>query len=91
MAFDRTNLALTSASQNSGQPRTWSYSSSDDTVATMNTASYFDNASDLLGVGDVIISKDSAGSIDRLYVNANSGGVVDVDDGTALDGGTDTD
>ena len=91
MAFDRTKLALNSASFNSAAPREWGYKTSDDTQATINTAGYFNDASDLLTVGDVIKAIDSAGSADAYYVNSNTGGVVDVDNGTAFDGGTDSD
>lgn len=91
MAFDRTKLALLSASMNNGTPREWGYSSSTDAQAAINTEDYFNGAADLLTVGDRITATDSAGSVDTYYVNANSGGVVDVDNGTAIDGGTDTD
>lgn len=91
MAFDRTKLALDSASFNSENPRRWSYSTTADAVADINTAGYFNDASDILTVGDTITAKDSAGSFDTFYVNANSAGVVDVDNGTAIDGGTDSD
>ena len=92
MAFDRTKLALTSASMNSTVgPRRWSYKTGDDAQATINTAGYFNDAADLLTVGDLIDAIDSAGSVDVYYVNANDGSTVDVDNGTALDGGTDSD
>lgn len=91
MAFDRTKLALLSASQNSTAPRTWAYVTSADAQAAINTVGYFNGASDLLTVGDQITAIDSASSVDTYYVNANSGGVVDVDNGTAIDGGTDSD
>lgn len=92
MAFDRTKLALTSASLNKGDhPREWAYSSSADAQAAINTAGYFNGAADLLSVGDRIIAVDSASSRDEYYVNANDGTTVDVDDGTAIDGGTDSD
>lgn len=91
MAFDRTKLALQSAGFNKNQPREWSYKTSADAQADINTEGYFNGASDLLTVGDRIIAIDSAASVDEYYVNANSGGVVDVDNGTAIDGGTDSD
>ena len=91
MAFDRTNLGLDSAGLNSELPREWNYVSSADAQAAINTAGYFNDAADLLKVGDRITAKDSAGSVDVYYVNANDGTTVDVDDGTAVDGGTDTD
>lgn len=92
MAFDRTDLALTSASQNTtGGPRSWNYITTADAQAAINTEGYFNDAADLLSVGDTITAKDSAGSYDTYFVASNSGGVVDVDNGTAIDGGTDSD
>jgi hypothetical protein len=76
---------------NPSAPREWGYSTSDDAQAAINTAGYFNDASDLLTVGDIIRATDSAGSKDVYFVNANSAGVVDVDNGTAYDGGTDSD
>ena len=94
MAFDRTNFALTSASMNyAAGPRRWSYTTTD-TTATVDTASYFDDASDLLTVGDIIEAITSSGgtpSYDSYHVNSNTGGVVDVSDTVALDGASDTD
>ena len=72
-------------------PREWGYVSSADAQADINTAGYFDDASDLLTVGDRITAIDSAASVDTYYVNSNSAGVVDVDNGVAIDGGTDSD
>lgn len=91
MAFDRTNLALDSASMNSGSPRRWTYVTTADAQATINTAGYFNDAADILSVGDVIVAKDSAASYDEYFVNANDGSTVDVDNGTAIDGGSDSD
>ena len=93
MAFVRSDLGQDSASDNRATPREWVYTTAD-TQATVNTAGYFNNAADLLQVGDRITAVTDTGgtpSYDVYFVNANSGGVVDVDDGTAIDGGTDTD
>lgn len=94
MAFDRSNLALKSASMNSSVgPRRWSYVTTDLT-ATVDTAGYFNAADDLLTVGDIIDAITDTGgtpSYDSYLVNSNSGGVVDVSDTTALDGAADTD
>lgn len=91
MAFDITKFGLDSASMNSNSPRRWTYATSDDDQATINTIGYFNGVISFLKVGDVIVAKDSAGSVDEYYVNFNDGTNVDVDDGTAIDGGTDTD
>lgn len=93
MAFDIKKLGLDSASHNSDMPRTWAYTTTD-AIADVNTAGYFNDAAHLLNVGDRITAITSSGgtpSYDVFYVNANNGTVVDVDDGTAIDGGTDTD
>lgn len=93
MAFDITNFGLDSASHNSGMPRTWTYTTTD-AIATVNTAGYFNNASHLVTVGDRIVAITSSGgtpSYDVFLVNANASGVVDVDDGTAIDGTADSD
>lgn len=82
MAFDRTKLALADASHNSNGPRRWSYYSTD-TDTVISTAGYFDNAADLLAVGDVINVKadtDGTPAYGRVLVNSNTGGVVDVAD-----------
>ena len=91
MAFDRTKLALDSCVQNSDLPRDWKYTSDADTQATINTTGYFNGAIDLLKEDDRIIAVDSAGSLDEYRVNLNDGTNVDVDNGTAIDGGTDSD
>lgn len=91
MAFDRTKLGLDSAGHNSTLPREWAYTTTADALADINTAGYFNDASDILNIGDRIVAKDSSGSYDVYYVNANAGGVVDVDNGTAIDNGGDSD
>ena len=51
----------------------------------MNTAAYFNDASDLLQVRDVIIAIDTNTPTTHLVnVLSNSSGVVDVSDGTAI-------
>ena len=73
MAFDRSNLALADAGQNSGLPRRWSYTSTD-TDTVISTAAYFNDASDLLAVGDVItVNADTDGTplYGRMLVNSN--------------------
>ena len=65
-------------------PRMWIYSTTD-SIATVNTAAYFDDASDLLTVRDVIFVCDtSTPTTNIVSVLSNSGGVVDVSDGTAI-------
>lgn len=53
MAFLLANLARTSSSGNTAAPATWSYRTAD-TIATVRVASYFDNISAQLTVGDQV-------------------------------------
>jgi hypothetical protein len=90
MAFDRTKLALNGAAGNTSLPRTFAYTSTD-TDTVISTSGYFDNAADILNVGDVIqVSADTDGTpvYGTVLVIANSGGVVDVAD---IDANTTTD
>jgi hypothetical protein len=64
----------------------WHYTTAD-TIATVNTAGYFNDASAMMNVNDVIIAVTSTGGtpvVSHTYVNANSGGTVDVVDGVAI-------
>lgn len=71
-------------------PRMWIYSSAD-AIATVNTAAYFNNASDLLTVRDIIFVIDTATPTTSICsVLTNAAGVVDVSNGTAI-AETDTD
>ena len=61
----------------------WHYTSAD-AIATVNSAGYFSDASDMLTVRDVIIVVDSNTPTTSLVsVLSNSGGAVDVSDGLA--------
>ena len=65
-------------------PRIWVYSTTD-AIATVNTSGYFNDASDLLQVRDVILVCDtSTPSTNWVNVLSNASGVVDVSDGTAI-------
>ena len=62
----------------------WFYTTTD-AIATVNTEGYFNNASNMLGVRDVIIVADTNTPTTNLVsVRSNSAGVVDVSDGTAI-------
>jgi len=91
MAFASTGFVTVCASKAGNAPSMYLYKTSD-TQATVNTQGYFDSLSSVLSVGDIIFvySTDSTGSLVVTYVNSNSGGVVDVTDGTAI-GATDSD
>ena len=70
----------------------WHYTTPD-TAATVDTAGYFNSASEMLRVGDMILANvESEGAMKAgiFLVNANAGGVIDVADITSV-GGTDTD
>ncbi len=70
--------------------RLWTYSSAD-AIATVNTAAYFNGASDLLQVRDIIFVVDTATpGTNIVNVLTNAAGVVDVSDGLAITE-TDTD
>ena len=75
-----------------GAPSVWSFATND-TLATVNTAGYFNDASKHLNVGDLIYGvcdTDGTPAPALFYVNANASGVVDVADGTTVSV-TDTD
>tara|TARA_R100000278_G_scaffold34461_3_gene30978 strand:- start:7401 stop:7616 length:216 start_codon:yes stop_codon:yes gene_type:complete len=58
-----------------------------DTVATVNTAAYFNDVSDDVAVGDIIISVTSTGGTLASSIHtvvSNASGVVDVSDGTTI-------
>ncbi len=65
-------------------PRMWMYSTVD-AIAAVNTAGYFNKASDLLTIRDVIFVLDTATPTTTIVsVLSNAAGVVDVSDGTAI-------
>ena len=93
MAFIRTNLGQSSCNFNPNLPKEWVYTTNDATTV-VDTAGYFNGASDLLSVGDRIngiTSTGSTASYDVYFVSANASGVVDVNNALAIDGVTDTD
>jgi hypothetical protein len=62
----------------------WFYTTVDP-IATVNTAGYFNNASNMLSVRDVIIVADTnTPTTNFVSVLSNAAGVVDVSDGTAI-------
>ncbi|MCK5777842.1 MAG: hypothetical protein KAH11_03560 [Rhodospirillales bacterium] len=70
----------------------WHYTTVD-TAATVDTAGYFNDAADMLRVGDMLfanVDTDGTPAGGIFYVNANASGTVDVADMTQI-GGTDTD
>ena len=67
----------------SGQ-RLWYYSTAD-TIATVNTAGYFNDSANMLAVRDLIMVHDTnTPTTNFVTVLSNTGTVVDVSDGTAV-------
>ena len=91
MAYSSTGLNSAGGQSKAGNaPQIWTYTSAD-AIATVNTSGYFNDASSLLKVGDIIYVYDSATpSMNIVYVLSNASGVVDVSDGLAVTA-TDTD
>jgi hypothetical protein len=70
----------------------WHYTTPD-TAATVDTAGYFNAASEMLRIGDMILANvetDGTMKAGIFLVNANAGGTVDVADITSV-GAADTD
>ena len=85
MAYSVTGLQPIGGQSKAGNaPQMWSYTSAD-AIATVNTSGYFNDAADVLKVGDLIYVYDSATPTASLVVVlSNTGTVVDVSDGTSL-------
>jgi len=65
-------------------PRLWMYST-EDPIADVNTEGYFNDASDLLGIRDVMFICDTnVPSTTIVNVLSNASGVVDVSDGLTV-------
>ena len=81
MAYSAANLTRIGGASNGDL---WFYSSTD-TIATVNTEGYFNDAANMLAVRDVIIVVDSNTPTTNLVnVLSNTGTVVDGSDGTAI-------
>jgi hypothetical protein len=56
-----------------------------DAIATVNSAAYFNDASNMLNIRDLIIVQDTnVPTTNFVTVLSNASGVVDVSDGTAV-------
>ena len=65
-------------------PQMWSYKSAD-AIADVNTEGYFNDASDVLKVGDLIYVFDSnTPTANLVVVLSNASGVVDVSNGESI-------
>lgn len=91
MAYSSTGLNAAGGQSKAGNaPQIWTYTSAD-SIATVNTTAYFNDASSLLKVGDIIYVYDSATpTMSIVFVLSNASGVVDVSDGLTVTA-TDTD
>ena len=87
MAFARAGWnPIGGQSKKGTAPQLFTYTTTD-TVATVNTAAYFNDVSKDVSVGDVIISVTSTGGTLASSIHtvvSNSSGVVDVSDGTTI-------
>lgn len=85
MAYTPADLQAVGA-QPGNSPTLWSYTTVD-TQADVNTSGYFNDASAILSVGDLIygyVDSDGTPAAVLFYVLSNASGVVDVNDGTVL-------
>jgi len=85
MAYSSANWSTVSASKAGNSPSIYAYSE-DNTKANMTGSGYFNDLSDVLKVGDLIILYDTGTPTMTLsVVMSNSSGVVDLSNGTAVD------
>ena len=85
MAYNLDGLNLIGGGGKAGKaPQMWTYTSAD-AIAAVNSAGYFNNASTVLRVRDIIFVVDSATPTTSIVsVLSNASGVVDVSDGLAV-------
>lgn len=91
MALELSNLTV-QVQTPSESPRIFIYKTND-AIADVNTAGYFNNASKILKTLDIIFvysNVNTTPALNIVFVNSNASGVVDVTDGTNITG-TDTD
>ena len=87
MAYTKDSLQPIGGQAKAGTvPQMFSYAApGTDTIADINTAGYFNGASDTLKVGDLIYVWDSSvPTASLVIVLSNASGVVDVSDGTTI-------
>lgn len=85
MAFSKTTFA-TLGGFNADTVNVWVYKTAD-TQATINTAGYFNDMSNQLSVGDLILAWVATGGTPafvQFVVVSNASGVVDVADGVTV-------
>jgi hypothetical protein len=85
MAYAQSGLQPIGGQSKAGNaPQMWSYKSAD-AIADVNTEGYFNDASDVLKVGDLIYVYDSnTPTANLVVVLSNTSGVVDVSNGESI-------
>ena len=85
MAYAQSGLQPIGGQAKAGNaPQMWSYKSAD-AIADVNTEGYFNDASDVLKVGDLIYVYDSnTPTANLVVVLSNASGVVDVSNGESI-------
>ena len=86
MPFAADGFNTHGASKSGNAPSMHTYSTAD-AIADVNTAGYFNAIASLLRVGDIIFCYTSTGgtaAMSIVWVNSNSGTVVDVTDGLTV-------
>ena len=85
MAYAQSGLQPIGGQSKAGNaPQMWSYKSAD-AIADVNTEGYFNDASDVLIVGDLIYVFDSnTPTANLVVVLSNTSGVVDVSNGESI-------
>lgn len=92
MAYSVNGLMLVAGSKAGNAPQMWTYRTND-AVADVDGSGYFNDASSILKVGDLMFvhsAADSTPAFGFVVVNSNTGGVVDVSSVTAV-GAVDSD
>ncbi len=99
MAFDKDGLNVVSASKSGKAPKVFTYKT-EDPLATVDGAGYFDNGSstntgmrNVMSVGDLVYvygNTDDTAEFGLMVINANTAGVIDATNAVVL-GNTDSD
>lgn len=83
MAYSAANLSRVAGASGFSM---WHYTTAD-TIATVNTAGYFNDAAGMIAVNDYMIIVTSTGGtpvVSHAYCNSNTGSVVDIVNGVAI-------
>lgn len=86
MAFSSTGWNTHGASKAGNAPSIHTYSTAD-AIGDVNTSGYFNSVASLVKVGDIIFCYTSTGgtaAMSIVWVNSNTGSVVDVTDGLTV-------